>query len=284
MDGDLADARKLRARLLDEDVLAILVLVDARILLMRMSVDDDVDAARMRSHGAARPNGNGARRAQMGDEHDVLGSLRARFIDRLLNPLIELRAVLIFEEAVDELAILILKLLRRRRDNRFRCRHADQRDSFAVERDNLMCLEYRLIRPLVDEIAAIVAALELRCKLQEAIHAKIVLVVAGDGEIVVGTVHDADDRRAARETAERLSLHRIARIDEDDLWILLLQVVLVLRDSSDMDVLCDTAMHVVRVQNDSIRVCDQRQRGNPSRREKTADEFLHLVPHKDLLF
>ena len=51
-----------------------------------------------------------------------------------------------------------------------------------------------------------------------------------------------------------------------------------------MDVLCDTAMHVVRVQNDSIRVCDQRQRGNPSRREKTADEFLHPVPHKDLLF
>ena len=126
-----------------------------------------------------------------------------------------------------------------------------------------MCLEYRLIRPLVDEIAAIVAALELRCKLHEAIHAKIVLVVAWSGKIVVGTVHDANERRAAREAAERLSLHRIARIDEDDLWILLLQVVLVLRDSSDMDVLCDTAMHVVRVQNDSIRVCDQRQRGNP---------------------
>jgi len=89
---------------------------------------------------------------------------------------------------------------------------------------------------------------------------------------------------AAREAAERLSLHRIARIDENDRWILLLQVVLVLRDGSDMDVPCDAAMHVVRVQNDSIRPCGQRQRGNPSRREKTADEFLHPVSHKDLLF
>ena len=79
---------------------------------MRMAVDDDVDAVRMRRYSAARPDGNGARRAQMSDENDVLGACRAGCIDGLLNPRIEFRAVFIFKEAIDEFSVFILKLLR----------------------------------------------------------------------------------------------------------------------------------------------------------------------------
>ena len=149
----------------------------------------------------------------------------------------KLRAVLILAESIDVFSVFILKELRRGGDKRLGRRHAYERDLLAVERDVLMRWKDRLARALVDEVAAVVAAPKLCGKLQVSIHAEVVLVIAGNGEVVVRAVHDADDCRAPGQAADRFALNGIACVHEDDLRVFLLQVMLILRDGGDVDVL-----------------------------------------------
>lgn len=71
------------------------------------------------------------------------------------------------------ISVFILKEIWRGGDQCLERGHADESNFLAVERDEFMCLKYRGICPLVDEVAAVVPACELWGKVQEAIHTEV---------------------------------------------------------------------------------------------------------------
>ena len=100
IDDHLADAYQLGARLRDQHRLAVLVERGLNVQLVRMAVDDHVDAARVRRHGRAGPARGHTILAQMRQRHHIVGSVGARLVDGALHGIVQLCAGVVLAEAV----------------------------------------------------------------------------------------------------------------------------------------------------------------------------------------
>ena len=100
VDDHLADAHQLGARLRDQHRLAVLVERGLNVQLVRMAVDDHVDAARVRRHGRAGPARGHAALAQVRQRHHVVGTVGARLVDGALHGVVQLRAGVVLAKAV----------------------------------------------------------------------------------------------------------------------------------------------------------------------------------------
>ena len=90
-----------------------------------------------------------------------------------LNLCVYFAPVFTLAESIDEFSVFILKEFWRGGDQCLGRGHADESNFLAVERDEFMCLKYRGICLLVDEVASVVPACELWGKFQEAIHTEV---------------------------------------------------------------------------------------------------------------
>ena len=132
-DLQIADARQLRAAALTQHGLAVLIEHFHVIHIVAVAVQHRVDAG-----GVGDYVGVGIRLAagfvaQMRHGDDIGRALGARFVNGLLNGVIQLLAGCAFEEAVDEVAVFILEVLRRGGRERLRRGNADEGDLHAVE-------------------------------------------------------------------------------------------------------------------------------------------------------
>ena len=215
IDDQLADGLEFRSRLGDEDRLAFAVLDQPFIAFMGMTIDDGCHFLRMCSQGLAGPDRERPILAQVGDQDDGPGSFVPGLVDGLLDLFIEFLSCRIFGKAVNELPLIVLEVAGRRRNQGLRRRHADEGRLFpTVISHHLIRWEDRFPRPQINQVAAIIAAVQLRRQFQEARHAVVEFVIAGNGEIIAGDIHDVDNGLSPGQAAQGFALDGIASIDE----------------------------------------------------------------------
>ena len=150
--------------------------------------------------------------------YDVRRTLCARIINRLLHCGIQLFAGIILAEAIYEFAVFILKVLGRRRSYGARRSYAYKRDLHTVKFLNYIGLEYQFV--VVCKISAYIREVRLLSKLKKALHTIVELVVARYRNVIANLVHKVYVDFAGRHCAYRLTLYRVAVVDQHYVIIL----------------------------------------------------------------
>ena len=249
-DAAIADAGKLGAAGAAEHVLAVLVLHLDLVGVMAVAVEEDVDAAGVGDDVAVGPGMAFLFVAQVAHGDDVVDALRAGRVDGGLDGVVHALAAFVLEEAVDKLAVLILKVLRRGGGQGLGRGHADESDLRAAELTDHIGLEDQFA--LAVEVAADVVELGLLGQRKELIHAVVEFVVAGDGDAVAHLVHQIEQGLAFGHGADRLALDVVAVVDEDDVVALGGQIVADLGKAGVAEALVDAAVNVAREEDHHV--------------------------------
>ncbi len=279
-DRELSDLLELRTGLCHRNRLAVGSFdLQCRRFLMRMCIDDGIDALDMGSNLRRTPFLRDIRFTEMCQQDHIIRVLLACGIDAVLHTLIQ--RIVLFLETVDIDAVLILEKYRRGFGKRLRCRHTDKGNLLVAGFQDFIGIKNRLLFRQISDIAADIAAFELLAALKQRICAKFKFMIAGDADIIADCIHERDDILALRQRTDRSALDGITRIHEEYMLILCLQLALVERKSVIADIVIHCTMNVVRIQDhDVIRsgaVCQrkllrQRQhRDGNHRRSRQAD-------------
>ncbi len=234
VDDERAEALELGARLGDHDVLAAVVLyLRLHVHLVRMAVDDHVDAVRVGDDLVAAPTVLGAPLPQVAKKHHVIGIAAARgtrLVHGRLHRVVEALSALVAAEAVDIVSVFILKALRHRRRQGGRGGGADERDAHRLARDlaflHAVGVEHA-VSVDVHEVAADVAHARLRrvardgalglAQLEELLHAVVELMVSAGHEVVAARLDGLGGRLALGEGADDAALDVVPGVDEKDI-------------------------------------------------------------------
>ena len=209
----------------DDDVFALGVLLDLHIFLVRMAIDDHVDAAATLRQRVGAPDVGRSVLAKVCQQHNVIGARRACLIHGVLHCRGKRRAGVVLAKAVHARMVVIASPERFRRRRRQRCwrgnphkRHA--RIAAAGKRIVLNGVRSEHKRghfgALVGEVAAQVRGVRASHQMVELRHPVVELVVSGNHVVVARCVHDVDERLALRQRAHDVALHGVAGIHERD--------------------------------------------------------------------
>ena len=196
----------------------------------------------------------------MAQGHHVVGALRLGGVHGLLYGLIEVLALVALGEAVDILAPGILEIGGGGLGKGLRCVNTHIGHLGIAVGDQLVGVKDRLVGGQVHEVAADIGVLGLVLgQGEEVVHAVVELMVAGDGDVIAGLVHDIDDVGALGEGADGAALDGVTGVHQGDV-ILAIEVLHLRLQGGDagiadgaygvvfLDRLVNAAMHVV--QND----------------------------------
>ena len=186
---------------------------------MRMTVNDAVYAGRVLGDIFTAPLRRRAVHAQMPNYKDIICALLAGRVDIFLQLLIKL---------LHEGYLLILKL------------------------HQLIAGQHLLFRAQIHKVRAVIACLLLRHQLQEACHAIIKFMVAGNAEVIAYCVHNVHYGLACRQLAQRSALNRIACIHQRHVRRLCQRILFQLRQTGKANVIVHAAVNVIRMQNHNI--------------------------------
>ena len=92
-------------------------------------------------------------------------------------------------------------------------------------------------------------------QLQEARHTVIEFMVAGNDEIIAHGIHDLYDGFAGRQLAERRALNCVAGIYQSHGMSLFLQIFFVLGYFINPQIVGNTAVNIISVQDDDFLAC-----------------------------
>ena len=194
------------------------------------------------------------------DEYIICAFL-ASFINILLQLLVQLIAALIFAEAIDILSLLILEEGRRRGRQAFRCACADKGYLGILVLHNLVARQNLLVVACINKISAVVACTLQRHQLQEALHAIVKFMVAGNAEIIAQIIHDADNSQATGKLTNRCALNGITCINQCYVRRSGQGIAFNLRQAVKADIIINTTMDIISMQNNNVMLqCPRHQR------------------------
>ena len=266
-----ANVRELGAAGGADNILAVLVLHDDLIGVMAVTVKPCVNAADVRNHIAVHPRGALCLVAYVPHDDYVISTFGAGGVNGFLHGVVNAFAGLILQKSIDVVAAVVHEVTRSRRAEGIRCGHADEGDLHAADLFHEPRLKDQLA--LFVEVAADVRELGLFGKLQEAVHAIIKLVVAGDGHIIAHDVHDIDNGLAFGHGADGLALNSVAVIDEEHV-VILGEVFLYGIEACITPALVDAAVDVAGKEDENILILSLRKgagavKADEQRREET---------------
>ena len=248
----LSDSLQLGACLRQQNVLTLFVLHHALISFMRMTVNDAVYAGRVLGDIFTAPLRRRAVHAQMPNYKDIICALLAGSVDIFLQLLIKLLAARILAEAVNIFSLSILEKSRRRGGQSLRRRCTDEGHLLILKLHQLIAGQHLLFRAQIHKVRAVIASLLLRHQLQEACHAIIKFMVAGNAEVIAYCVHNVHYGLACRQLAQRSALNRIACIHQRHVRRLCQRILFQLRQTGKANVIVHAAVNVIRMQNHNI--------------------------------
>ena len=155
--------------------------------------------------------------AQVSQNDNIVCAFSAGVIDRLLHGGVKGFAGVVLQETIDEFALVIHKVTGRGGTQGHGSTYAHERDFHTVEFLDDVGLEDRFA--FLVEVAAEVGEISLFRQLQEAVHAVIELMVAGNGEIVADSIHDIDDAFTGGHGTDGFTLDGVAVIHQHDIVV-----------------------------------------------------------------
>ena len=250
---------------------------------MRVSVDNSVYALSIFSNAFAAPLRGGAVHAQMTYDKYIVRAVLACLVDILLQLLVQLITGFILAEAVNILALLILEEGRRGGCQAFRCARTHKGYLGILILHNFVARQNLLIVACINKICTVVACTLQRHQLHEAVHAVVKFMVTGNAEVIAQIIHNIDNSQATGQLADRCTLNSIACIHQRYVRRSCQSILFNLRQAVKADIIINTAMYIVSVQNNNVMLqCPRHQRsGNSHRRSHQKQrcffqEFFHI--------
>ena len=236
-------------------------LVGRDILFMRVPVNKGVYVIGIGSNRAAGPAGNGTVCSQMAYDKYIVRAFLARIIDSFLNRLVNLFTGGIFREPVNKFPVFILEIFRGGGNQCFRRGNPYKSNSLVAKRNDLIRFQNQLTRLDVGKVAGIITAFHPGSQLQETVHIVIEFMITGNRKIIPGCVHDLYDGLPSGQFADRRSLDRVAGIHQRHGIALFLQIFFVLGYFIDPQIVGNTAVNIIGVQDDDLLAgCQHRYR------------------------
>ena len=245
-----ADAAQLGAAGGTVYILPILVLHHNLVGVMAVTVKKCIKAGGVLDHIHIGPGLALSFVAHVSHNDDIIGAFRAGTVNSGLYRIINAFAGFILQEAVDEIAILILEILRCGGGERLRRGYTHKRDLDTIKFLNHIGIKYQLA--FFVEVAADVRELRHVSQLEEALHAIVEFMVAGDGNIVVHVIHQLDIHFARGHGAQRLTLDGIAVVNQQGIVAGCLQVFPDGLQAYIAEALVNTAVYIAREQDNQI--------------------------------
>jgi len=191
-DPQPADTLQLGAACLPEHRLAYRVLHAHAVHIVAVAVQHSVDAAGMFDHIRIGVRPRFFAVAQMRQQYDILRAFTAGPVHRLLYCVVQLRAFASPHKAVDVIALAVLEMVGRRAGEAVGRGDADERDLYAAGLPDGIGREHQIA--LSVEAAADIGKPGRIGQGEEALHAIVEFMVAGNGGIIAQAVHHVDDR------------------------------------------------------------------------------------------
>ena len=253
-----------------------------------MTVEHRVDAGGVGDDSLGAPAVGRAFVAEVGKGDDVVGTGLFDLVNSVLHSLIQSRAVVVFAERIDVVAVRVLEVGGGGLHEGLRRGDADVSDLGSAVIDDLIRLVGDVGCTLAEvlEVAGEVFELGLLGQLGQLWDLVVELVIAEGGKVVAGLVHDIDQIRPARKRADRAALYRVAAVDQRNIIVRLLHLGLVRRNAGIAHAVGYAAVHVVGVQDDNVvgfSVCRE-SRGPKAQNHDEAKQKCNKFLHSILLF
>ena len=235
---------------------------------MRVSVDNSIYALSVFSNVFAVPLRGSAVHAQMANDKYIVRAFFARLINILLQLFVQLAAALILTEAINILSLLILEEGRRRGCQAFRCARTHKGYLGILILHNFVARQNLLIVACINKICTVVACTLQRHQLQEAVHAVVKFMVAGNAEVIAQIIHNIDNCQTTGQLADRCALNSIACIHQRHVRRSCQGILFNLRQTGKADIIINTAMDIISMQNNNVVLQRPRHQrsGNSHRR------------------
>ena len=235
---------------------------------MRVSVDNSVYALSIFRNVFAAPLRGSAVHAQMTYDKYIVRAVLARLINILLQLFVQLAAALILTEAINILSLLILEEGRRRGCQAFRCARTHKGYLGILILHNFVARQNLLIVACINKICTVVACTLQRHQLQEAVHAVVKFMVAGNAEVIAQIIHNIDNCQTTGQLADRCALNSIACIHQRHVRRSCQGILFNLRQTGKADIIINTAMDIISMQNNNVVLQRPRHQrsGNSHRR------------------
>ena len=239
-----------------------------------MAVDDQIETPQL-SHDRVRSKllCNRIVVAKVGDENHIVRPGLTSFIDGLLQPDTQPLARLVGQKIVHRLAGLVQNVLDRGFCIGVRGNRSDEADFQVAGLQNAPGLKHRL--PACDaEIRAGIAAVQSLGAVVERFKPVIELVVARHGQVIAKAVHHPDDLSALGDGPDGGPLYGVPGVDQQNVVIFFFEFFLVQGQAIVPDVILESHMRVVRVQDhcgDLLRVSGHGGVSEGERRKKAAE-------------
>ena len=193
---------------------AILVLHDDLVKIMAVSVQEHVDSRRVADHIRIGPGLALRFISQMSHDKYIIRAFSPGIIHCCLYGIVHTFSGIILQEAVDEIALFILEILRRGGRQCLRCCHTDKGNLDIIELLDDVRVKDQF--SFFIEVAADVGELCHLCQFQETVHAIIKLMIAGDRDLISHFIHQFDAFFTGRHCSQGFTLYGVSVIHEYD--------------------------------------------------------------------
>ena len=210
--GHVADTFQLSSASSTDHVLAVLVLHHQLIGIVAVAVHQGINAGGVAEHIRIVIGRRGGFIAQVCNGNHIVGAGFPCIIGCRLHCCVKLLASAVLHEAVNEVALVILEILRGILGQGFRGGNADEANLDPFHFLDHVRRKHQL--PVLGKVAADVGELRLLGQVHEVLHTVVVLMVAGNRHIVPYRVHQVNDGTAVGHGAHRLTLDGIAIIHQ----------------------------------------------------------------------
>ena len=245
-----ADAVQLGTAGLADDRFAVPVFHDHLVRVVTVAVQHGVDAGGVFEHLRIGEGDDIILVAQMPQQNDVIRALGTGVIHRALNGGIQVGAVVVLHESVDQAAVFIQEGTRRGGEQHLWRGDAHKGQLYAVKFPDDIGRKQQLSLPV--EVAADVGEVCRLRQVQEALDAVVELVIAGDGDIIAQPVHHMDDRLALGQKAHGFALYGVAVVNQQHVAALALKLVFDSHQPHVPKALVHTAVDVAGEQHHDI--------------------------------